>query len=74
MGRKCFQGKVLVDGKPVSGADVEVEFYNDKKAIKAPADPFITQAVRTDDQGIFTYVMPWEGWWVLQLFPMLLKQ
>ena len=58
-----FQGKVLVDGKPVSGADVEVEFYNDKKAIKAPADPFITQVVRTDDQGIFTYVMPWEGWW-----------
>ncbi len=58
-----FQGKVVVDGKPVSGADVEVEFYNGENAVKAPADPFITQVVRTDDQGIFTYVMPWEGWW-----------
>ena len=23
----------------------------------------MTQVVRTDDQGIFTYAMPWDGWW-----------
>lgn len=58
-----FQGKVLVDGKPVAGADVEVEFWNGKKTVKAPAEPFITQVVKTDDNGIFTYAIPWGGWW-----------
>ena len=58
-----FQGKVIVDGEPLKGADVEVEFYNEKSLVKAPADAYMTQVVRTDDQGIFTYAMPWDGWW-----------
>jgi cobalt/nickel transport protein len=58
-----FQGRVVVDGKPAADLDVEVEFYNDSQDVKAPADPFITQVVRTDDQGVFTYAMPWSGWW-----------
>lgn len=58
-----FQGKVVVDGKSLAGADVEVEFFNDKGDVKAPADAYVTQVVRTDENGVFTYAMPWEGWW-----------
>lgn len=58
-----FQGKVIVDGKPVADADVEVEYYNADSARTAPADPLVTQVVRTDENGIFTYAMPWAGWW-----------
>lgn len=58
-----FTGKVLVKGKPIAGAEVEVEYYNSDKKIKAPADPFITQIVKTDDKGIFTYAAPFAGWW-----------
>ena len=58
-----FQGKVLFDGKPLKNADVEVEYYNENLKIKAPSNAYVTQVVRTDERGIFTYAMPWEGWW-----------
>jgi cobalt/nickel transport protein len=57
-----FQGMVKFKGKPVSGAEVEVEYWNDKK-MTAPNDYFITQVVRTDKDGVFTYVVPKAGWW-----------
>jgi cobalt/nickel transport protein len=41
---------------------VEVEWRNDG-SVEAPADPFVTQIVRTDSNGVFTYVMPRAGWW-----------
>jgi len=58
-----FQGVVKVDGKPVPHADVEVEYYNKGGKIKPPADPYITQVVKADQNGVFTYAMPREGWW-----------
>jgi cobalt/nickel transport protein len=58
-----FQGVVKVDGKPVPYAEVEVEYYNEDGEIKAPADPYITQVVKADENGVFTYVMPKAGWW-----------
>lgn len=58
-----FTGQVLLDGKPLAGAEVEVEFYNAAGEIQPPAGPFITQVVRADDNGVFTYTMPWAGWW-----------
>lgn len=58
-----FQGKVLVDGKPAPNTPVEVEFYNKNKVAEAPNDIFITQTVMTDDQGVFSYSVPWTGWW-----------
>ena len=58
-----FQGKVLVDGKPAPNSPVEVEFYNESAKAKAPNDLFVTQVVMTDSQGVFTYAVPWEGWW-----------
>ncbi|MEW6675706.1 MAG: DUF4198 domain-containing protein [Nitrospirota bacterium] len=58
-----FQGVVKVDGKPVPYAEVEVEYYNEDRKIKAPDDPYITQVIKADANGIFTYAMPRAGWW-----------
>jgi len=58
-----FTGRVLLNGKPAPGVDVEVEYYNKDGRFKAPADPFVTQVVRTDGNGVFSYAMPLAGWW-----------
>jgi cobalt/nickel transport protein len=58
-----FQGIVKVDGKPVPFAEVEVEYYNQDGKVKAPADPYVTQVIKADKNGIFTYAMPRAGWW-----------
>ncbi|MGA1862491.1 DUF4198 domain-containing protein [Deferribacter thermophilus] len=58
----CFRGVVLKDGKPVPDAEIEVELYNDK-GIKAISDPFITQVIKADKNGVFTYSFPFAGWW-----------
>ncbi|MCG8565435.1 MAG: DUF4198 domain-containing protein [Desulfobacterales bacterium] len=58
-----FQGQVLVNGKPVPGAEVEVEYYNEGKKISAPSDYMITQTIKADGNGIFSYVAPFPGWW-----------
>jgi cobalt/nickel transport protein len=59
-----FQGQVLVDGKPAPGAPVEVEWYSGPgKKGHAPGDLMITQTVRADPNGIFTYAAPKAGWW-----------
>ncbi len=62
-----FSGRVLLNGKPAPNTDVEVEYLNEysgaKTEIKAPSDPYITQVVKTDANGVFTYAMPKAGWW-----------
>lgn len=58
-----FQGIVKMDGKPVPFAEVEVEFYNETGKVKAPDDAYITQVIRADANGVFTYAMPKAGWW-----------
>ena len=71
---QVFQGKVLFNGKPVSNAEIEVEFLNhapmiDKKAfakkgeVEAPQDAFVLQTIFTDDNGVFTFGIPRAGWW-----------
>lgn len=57
-----FVGKVLVDGKPLSNVEVEVELYNEF-GLKAPSDAHITQVVKTDKNGVFTFTMNHKGWW-----------
>jgi len=59
-----FQGIVKVNGKPVPGTEVEVEYYNMDGKIEAAADPMATQVVKADANGVFTYAMPKAGWWV----------
>jgi cobalt/nickel transport protein len=57
-----FTGVVKREGKPVPFAEVEVEYLN-SDGIVPPADPYITQVVKADAGGVFTYAMPREGWW-----------
>ena len=58
-----FTGRVLLKGKPVANTEVEVEFYNRDKHFAAPSDYHVTQVIKTDDNGIFTFTCPRSGWW-----------
>jgi len=58
-----FQGMVLVDGKAAPYTEVEVEYYNEEGKYTPPGPPFITQVVKTDANGVFSYAMPVAGWW-----------
>lgn len=59
----AFTGQVLYKGKPVADAEIEVEFYNKDSKIKHPSDAHITQVIKADSNGVFTYAMPFTGWW-----------
>jgi nickel transport protein len=58
-----FTAQVLLNGKPLPEAEVEVEFYNQKQQFKAASDLHITQVVKADAAGIFTFSCPLPGWW-----------
>lgn len=58
-----FQGIVKLDGKAVPYAEVEVEYYNEDGKAKAPTDYMVTQTVKADKNGVFTYAAPKAGWW-----------
>lgn len=57
-----FTGKVLHNGKAASNVEVEVELFNEF-SLKAPSDSFITQVVKTNKNGEFSFVMNHKGWW-----------
>ncbi|EXJ15070.1 DUF4198 domain-containing protein [Imhoffiella purpurea] len=57
-----FSGIVKQNGKPVPFAEVEVEWINDG-SVTPPASPFVTQVVKADANGHFSYAMPRAGWW-----------
>ena len=58
-----FQGIVKLDGNPVPYAEVEVEYYNEKGKSEAPTDYMVTQTIKADRNGVFTYAVPRAGWW-----------
>jgi cobalt/nickel transport protein len=58
-----FQGVVKLDGRAVPGAEVEVEYYNQDKRAQAPSDYMVTQTIKADQNGVFTYAVPASGWW-----------
>ena len=58
-----FQGLVKFKGKPVPNAEVEVEYWNADPKVAPPNDYFITQVVKTDQNGVFTFAPPSPGWW-----------
>jgi cobalt/nickel transport protein len=62
-----FTGQVLLKGQPVPFAEVEVEYLNASPGnpglVEAPADAFVTQVVKADANGVFSYAMPRAGWW-----------
>jgi cobalt/nickel transport protein len=62
-----FTGQVLLRGQPVPFAEVEVEYLNESPGnlsiIQPPSGPFVTQVVKADANGVFSYAMPKAGWW-----------
>ncbi len=69
-----FRGVVLSKGKPVPNIEIEVEYLNhapnmelnkfeEKAAVKAPNDAFVTLLIKTDANGEFTFGIPKAGWW-----------
>ena len=69
-----FKAQVLSSGKPVAGAEVEVEFMNHMPDLKAnamheagiveyPHDAFVTQTIHSDADGYITFGIPKAGWW-----------
>lgn len=62
-----FTGQVLLKGQPVPNVEVEIEYLNQgadgQNIVHAPSDPYITQVVKADANGVFSYAMPKEGWW-----------
>lgn len=58
-----FQGIVKVNGKPIPFAEVEIEYFNEGGKVKAPKEPYVTQVIKTDANGVFTYAIPKSGWW-----------
>jgi cobalt/nickel transport protein len=58
-----FQGIVKMDGQPVPYAEVEVEYYNQDKNAHAPTDYMVTQTIKADGNGVFSYATPKSGWW-----------
>ncbi len=58
-----FQGIVKLNGKAVPNAEVEIEFYNQGKKAQAPTEYMVTQTIKADQNGVFTYAAPKSGWW-----------
>nr|WP_155320504.1 DUF4198 domain-containing protein [Desulfosarcina alkanivorans] len=58
-----FQGIVKMDGRAIPYAEVEVEHYNRDGSAHAPTDYMVTQTIKADGQGVFTYATPFSGWW-----------
>ena len=52
-----------MDGEPVPYAEVEIEHFNQDGSAVAPTDHMITQTIKADADGVFTYVAPAPGWW-----------
>lgn len=59
----AFQGIVKIDGTPAPYAEVEVEYYNKDGKARAPTVYMITQTIKADQNGVFTYAVPKAGWW-----------
>ena len=58
-----FRGIVRRNGRPVPFAEIEVEYHNEGGRVKPPNDSFVTQVIKADASGVFSYTMPKAGWW-----------
>ncbi len=58
-----FQGIVKLDQKVIHYAEVEIEYYNKDGKAKAPTDYMVTQTIKADKNGVFSYAVPKSGWW-----------
>ncbi len=69
-----FVGVVKANGKPVAGAEIEVEFMNyapdmaankfaEQAHVAPPFDVYTSQQLRTDANGTFVFGIPKAGYW-----------
>jgi len=69
-----FKAQVLSDGKPVAGAEVEVEYMShmpdlknnmmpEKSSVDYPNGALVTQTIFSDANGYITFGIPKAGWW-----------
>ncbi len=65
-----FEGIVKMDGEAVPYAEIEVEYLNAgafsglvSGAVEVPGDAFVTQVIKADGNGVFTFGIPRAGWW-----------
>lgn len=58
-----FSGTVLVQGEPAPGVKIEVEHYSNNPPAHSASDYHITQVVKTDSNGNFTFACNRDGWW-----------
>jgi cobalt/nickel transport protein len=58
-----FQGIVYLNGNSIPYATVEVEYYNQHKTAQAPTEYMVTQTIKADQNGVFSYAVPRSGWW-----------
>jgi cobalt/nickel transport protein len=58
-----FQGTVKMNGLPVPHSIVEIEFYNQERKVGIPNDYMVTQSIKADANGVFSYSVPAPGWW-----------
>lgn len=59
----AFRGIVKRNGRPVPFATLEVEYNNAGRKVQPPSEAFITQVIKADGQGVFSYSIPKAGWW-----------
>lgn len=59
----AFRGIVRHNGKPVPFAEIEVEYLNRDGKVEPPHDALVTQVIKADAHGVFSYTIPWAGWW-----------
>ncbi len=58
-----FQGIVKMNKKIIPFARVEIEYYNRDGKTEAPTDYMVTQTIKADSNGVFSYAVPKSGWW-----------
>ncbi len=69
-----FQAQVLSGGKPVPGAEVEVEYLSHapdlksnslakKSSVNYPNGALVTQTIIADQNGVITFGLSKAGWW-----------
>lgn len=58
-----FSGVVLFKGEKVPFAEIEVEYFNKNSIVNAPTSAHITQIMKADENGVFTYTIPFAGFW-----------
>ncbi len=63
-----FTGQIVYDGKPIPHALIAVQYLNKDGKYKAPNAYYTPQMLIADERGVFSYSVPYEGWWVFGAF------